>query len=163
MHRRSMRTGFSNQHDIHERIRFYAGGDMVRRTDSSAFEPPSKEDLEAMSEFRYRLRRFLRFSENVTHIAGVTPLQYQLMLHVRGIPGRRWASVGELAERLQAAPNGTAALVSRCETAGLVVRKPGQADRRQVEVHLTGKGERLLNRLAALHKAEIKASGWLFR
>ena len=129
----------------------------------AAIEPPSKEDMEAMSDFRYQLRRFLRFSEDVTHTAGITPLQYQLMLHVRGIPGRHWASVGELAERLQAAPNGTAALVSRCERAGLVVRKASRADRRQVEVHLTAKGERLLTRLAALHKAEIKASGWLFR
>lgn len=127
-----------------------------------AIEPPSKQDLEAMSEFRYQLRRFLRFSEEVTHTAGITPLQYQMMLHVRGIAGRDWATVGELAERLQAAPHGTAALVSRCETAGLVVRKASRSDRRQVEVHLTVKGERLLIRLAALHKSEIKASGWLF-
>ena len=135
---------------------------MVKRV-TVTIEPPSKEDMEAMSAFRYQLRRFLRFSEDVTHSEGVTPLQYQLMLHVRGIQGRHWASVGELAERLQAAPNGTAALVSRCERAGLVVRKASRSDRRQVEVHLTARGERLLIRLAALHKAEIKASGWLFR
>jgi DNA-binding MarR family transcriptional regulator len=122
----------------------------------------SKEDLEAMSEFRYRLRRFLRFSEEVTHAAGVTPLQYQLMLQVRGFPGRSWATVGELAERLQAAPNGTAALVSRCESAGLVIRKPGEADRRQVQVHLTAKGDRCLLKLAALHKPEIESFGWAF-
>jgi len=134
----------------------------VKKRVDAAIEPPTKEDLEAMSAFRYRLRRFLRFSEEVTHTAGVTPLQYQLMLHVRGISGREWASVGELAERLQAAPNGTAALVSRCELAGLVVRKVSRVDRRQVEVHLTAKGERLLIRLAALHKTEIKSSGWLF-
>lgn len=54
-------------------------------------EALSKEDLETMSEFRYRLRRFLRFSEEVTHAAGVTPLQYQLMLQVRGFHGRSWA------------------------------------------------------------------------
>src|SRR5260370_36456500 len=105
-------------------------------------EAPSKEDLEAMSEFRFRLGRFLRFSEEVTHAAGVTPLQYQLMLQVIGFPGRSWATVGELAERLQAAPNGTAALVSRCESAGLVIRKRGEEDRRQVRGHLTVKGER---------------------
>jgi DNA-binding MarR family transcriptional regulator len=126
-------------------------------------ETLSKEDLETMSEFRYRLRRFLRFSEEVTHAAGVTPLQYQLMLQVRGFPGRSWATVGELAERLQAAPNGTAALVSRCESAGLVIRKPGEEDRRQVRVHLTAKGERYLLKLAALHKPEIESFGWTFR
>lgn len=125
-------------------------------------EAPSKEDLEAMSEFRYRLRRFLRFSEEVTRAAGVTPLQYQLMLQVSGFPGRSWATVGELAERLQAAPNGTAALVSRCESTGLVIRKPGNEDRRQVRVHLTAKGERCLTKLAALHKPEIASFGWVF-
>jgi len=125
-------------------------------------ESLSKEDLEAMSEFRYRLRRFLRFSEEVTHAAGITPLQYQLMLQIRGFPGRSWATVGELAERLQAAPNGTAALVSRCESAGLVIRKPGEEDRRQVRVHLTAKGEQCLLKLAALHKPEIESFGWTF-
>jgi len=124
-------------------------------------DAPSKQDLEAMSEFRYRLRRFLRFSEEVTHAEGITPLQYQLLLQVRGFPGRSWATVGELAERLQAAPNGTAALVSRCESAGLVVRKPDDEDRRQVQVHLTSKGERCLLKLAALHKSEIESFGWV--
>jgi DNA-binding MarR family transcriptional regulator len=125
-------------------------------------EGPGKQDLEAMSEFRYQLRQFLRFSEEITHAEGVTPLQYQLLLHVRGFPGRQWATVGELAERLQAAPNGTAALVSRCEAAGLVVRKPDRVDRRQVQVHLTAKGERCLLKLAALHKSEMESFGWTF-
>ncbi|CAD6558332.1 hypothetical protein LMG28727_06600 [Paraburkholderia kirstenboschensis] len=123
---------------------------------------PGKQDLEAMSEFRYQLRQFLRFSEEITHAAGITPLQYQLLLHVRGFPGREWATVGDLAERLQAAPNGTAALVSRCEAAGFVTRKPGRVDRRQVQVHLTAKGERCLLKLAALHKSEMESFGWAF-
>ena len=123
---------------------------------------PSKQDLEAMSEFRYQLRQFLRFSEEITHAAGITPLQYQLLLHVRGLPGRRWATVGEVAERLQAAPNGTAALVSRCEAAGYVTRKSDPMDRRQVQVHLTAKGERCLLKLAALHKSEMESFGWAF-
>jgi DNA-binding MarR family transcriptional regulator len=135
------------------------GGGMAKHLNAS-IEPPSKQDLEAMSEFRYQLRRFLRFSEEVTRMAGVTPLQYQLMLHVQGFEGRGWATVGELAERLQAAPNGTAALISRCESAGLVTREASRSDRRQVQVRLTAKGERLLLRLAALHKPEIEASGW---
>ncbi|MBN3802161.1 winged helix-turn-helix transcriptional regulator [Paraburkholderia sp. Ac-20336] len=123
---------------------------------------PRKEDLEAMSNFRHQLRRFLRYSEEITHAEGVTPLQYQLLLHVHGFPGRTWATVGELAERLQAVPNGTAALVSRCEAAGLVLRRPGKEDRRQVQVHLTARGERCMLKLAALHKPEIEAFGWAF-
>lgn len=123
---------------------------------------PGKRDLEAMSAFRYDLRKFLRASEEIANAAGITTLQYQLLLHVCGFPDRRWATVGELAERLQAAPNGTAALVSRCEAAGLVVRKPDPADRRQVQVHLTATGEKFLLELAAEHKAIYGAFGWIF-
>ena len=62
----------------------------------------NKQDLEAMSSFRYELRKFLRVSEEVCNAAGITTLQYQLLLHVRGFPERRWATVGELAERYEA-------------------------------------------------------------
>ena len=61
-----------------------------------------KKEFETLSLFRYQLRRFLRFSEDVTHQHGVTHLQYLLMLHLKGYPGREWATVGELSERLQA-------------------------------------------------------------
>lgn len=123
---------------------------------------PDKHDLEAMSIFRYELRKFLRVSEEISNAAGITTLQYQLLLHVRGFPGRQWATVGELAERLQAAPNGTAALVSRCEEAGLVTRKADKTDRRQVQVHLTAKGARCLLKLAAEHKAHYGSFAWVF-
>ncbi len=123
---------------------------------------PSKPDLEAMSAFRYDLRKFLRASEEIANAAGITSLQYQLLLHVRGMPERLWATVGELAERLQAAPNGTAALVTRCEAAGLVTRRPDAQDRRQVQVHLSPKGEALLLDLAARHKALYASFGWIF-
>lgn len=115
-----------------------------------------KKDLERLSHFRFRLRCFLRVSEDVCRGAGITPLQYQLLLHVRGMPGRDWAYVGELAERLQAKPHGTVALVTRCEEAGLVVRRAGSEDRRQVEVRLTEKGEEILLRLAQLHQPELR-------
>lgn len=123
----------------------------------------TKQELEELSEFRYQLRRFLRFSEKIVQAEGVTPLQYMLLLHVKGFPGRDWATVGELAERLQASPHGTVALVSRCEAVGLVTRAPSETDHRQVEVHLLAKGERCLAKLAALHKSEVQSFGWAFK
>lgn len=114
----------------------------------------TKKEFETLSEFRYRLRRFLRFSEQVTRKNGITPLQYLLLLHVKGFPGRHWATVGELAERLQASHHGTVALVSRCESLGWVARRQGQADRRAVEVHLTESGERMAAKMAQLHRDE---------
>ncbi|NJD35312.1 MAG: winged helix-turn-helix transcriptional regulator [Betaproteobacteria bacterium] len=115
---------------------------------------PNKKEFETLSEFRYRLRRFLRFSEQVTRKNGITPLQYLLLLHIKGFPGRNWATVGELAERLQAQHHGTVALISRCEKLGWVARRQGQADRRAVEVHLTESGERMAAKMAQLHRDE---------
>ena len=114
----------------------------------------TKKEFETLSEFRYRLRRFLRFSERVTRKNGITPLQYLLLLHLKGFPGRNWATVGELAERLQAQHHGTVALISRCEKLGWVERRQGQDDRRAVEVHLTESGERMAAKMAQLHRDE---------
>jgi DNA-binding MarR family transcriptional regulator len=117
----------------------------------------SKGDFEALAAFRYQLRRFLRFSEEATRRSGVTPLQYQLMLQIKGFPGRDWASVAELAERLQAKHHGVVALVTRCEAAGLVQRNVGRSDQRRVEVQLTPAGDQCLERLARLHRDELES------
>jgi DNA-binding MarR family transcriptional regulator len=117
----------------------------------------AKTDFEQLSEFRYQMRRFERFSEQAAQGEGITPLQYLLLLHIKGYPDREWATIGELAERLQAQHHGVVALVSRCEALGLVERRVSEADRRQVEVHLLKAGERVLSRLAELHRAELRS------
>src|SRR6202012_1396080 len=117
----------------------------------------TKTNFEQLSEFRYQMRRFERFSEQAAQGEGITPLQYLLLLHIKGYPGREWATIGELAERLQTQHHGVVALVTRCEALGLVKRKSSESDRRQVEVHLERTGEKLLSRLAELHRAELKS------
>lgn len=108
-----------------------------------------KQRLEALSDFRFRLRSFLRFSEDAAREEGITVLQYQVLLHTQGFVGREWASISEIAERLQAQAHGVVALVSRCEESGLVRRKASTTDRRQVEVHLLPAGREKLEVLAA--------------
>jgi DNA-binding MarR family transcriptional regulator len=125
-------------------------------------EPLRKSDFAALSEFRYQMRRYERFSENAVQAQGITPLQYLLLLHIKGFQDREWATVGELAERLQAQPHGVVALVSRCEAAGLVERRASTADRRRVEVHLLPAGEAILTHLAAIHRAELRALQGVF-
>jgi len=125
-------------------------------------DPLTKAEFEALSEFRFQIRRFERFSEDAVQAGGITPLQYLLLLHVKGYPGREFATIGELAERLQAKSHGVVALVSRCEEGGFVQRRPSVVDRRQVEVHLLPAGERLLAHLAALHRAELRSLGDVF-
>ena len=117
----------------------------------------TKPNFEQLSEFRYQMRRFERFSEQAAQSEGITPLQNLLLLHIKGNPERDWATIGELAERLQAQHHGVVALVSRCEALDLVRRKISETDRRQVEVHLLTAGEQVLSRLAEMHRAELKS------
>jgi len=124
---------------------------------SAAKPSMAKADFERLAQFRYQLRRFLRFSEELTRCHGITNLQYQLLLQLKGFPGRAWASVGELAERLQAHHHGTVALISRCEAMGLVRRRAHADDRRRVEIHLTAKGTRCVSALAARHREELRS------
>lgn len=84
-------------------------------------------------------------------------LQYLLILQIKGFPGREWATVGELAERLQAKQHGVVSLISRCEAMGLVKRDASISDKRRVEVRLTDKGMGYLERLALLHRAELQS------
>ena len=125
--------------------------------------PLTQGEFEALSEFRFQLRRFERFSEDAVQAFGITPLQYLLLLHVKGFPGGARATVGELAHRLQAKPHGVVALVTRCEEHGFVERRPSRVDRRQVEIHLLAEGERVLAHLAALHRAELQSLGDVFK
>ncbi len=124
--------------------------------------PLTKTDFEALSNFRFQIRRFERFSEDAVQACGITPLQYLLLLHVKGFPGREHATIGELAERLQAKPHGVVALVTRCEERAFVERRQATTDRRQVQVHLLPAGEKLLRHLAELHRAELQSLGDVF-
>jgi len=128
----------------------------------SARDPLTKAEFEALSEFRFQIRRFERFSEDAVQAFGITPLQYLLLLHVKGFPGRTWATVGELAQRLQAKPHGVVALVTRCEEHRFVERRPSVTDRRQVQIHLLPEGERVLDHLASLHRTELQSLGNVF-
>jgi DNA-binding MarR family transcriptional regulator len=79
------------------------------------------------------------------------------MLQIKGFPGREWATVAELAERLQAKHHGVVSLISRCEAAGWVRRVASRSDKRRVEVHLTSEGEARLEQLARLHREELRS------
>ena len=126
-------------------------------------EPLAKQEFETLSNFRYQLRRFLRFSEEVVHSHGMTHLQYLLLLHIKGYHGREWATVGELAEKLQSHHHGAVSLISRCEKLGLVIRKKGRDDKRAVEVHLTPDGDKMIETLARLHRDELIGSTGKFK
>ena len=117
------------------------------------------KNLEIMRDlawFRYNLRRFLRFSENAARECGVTPQQHQLMLGVAAFTDQSKATISELAEFLQERNNSVVGLVERAAESGLVRRQPGDADRRQVVVSLTPKGEATLEKLTKMHHNEAR-------
>ena len=119
-------------------------------------EPLSKEDFEALARFRFAIRRYLRSSEEIVRGHGVTPQQYQLLLALKGFPGREWATVRELAERLQLRHHSVVELVNRAQEQDLVQRTAHPDDGRAVRVTLTAQGDDLLARLAVLHRDELR-------
>ena len=114
------------------------------------------EALRRLAWFRYRIRRFLRFSERVARACGITPQQHQLMLGIGGYTGRDWATISELAEFLQARHNAVVGLVQRAEEHGLVRKVQGEQDRRFVKVHLTRKGSTILDKISRQNIAELR-------
>jgi DNA-binding MarR family transcriptional regulator len=122
-------------------------------------KPLLKSQYETLAAFRYALRRFIHFSDEAAHGAGITPQQYQALLAIKGFPGRDTITVGELAERLQLRHHSAVGLVDRLVAEKLVVRAPSPADRRQVLLQLTGRGEKDLAMLATVHENQLKRIG----
>ncbi len=60
----------------------------IKKSHTSTSSSLGKNDYEHLSDFRHRLRQFLRASELACRAHGLTALQYQLLLHVAGFPGR---------------------------------------------------------------------------
>lgn len=114
-----------------------------------------EQDYAALAGFRFELRRFLRFSEQAAANAGLTPQQHQALLAIRARSDEGML-VGDLAERLMLKPHSASELVKRLAEHGLVERRPGSADRRQVHVALTDRARDLLTSLSASHKAELR-------
>ena len=119
----------------------------------------TKQDFEALAAFRFAIRSYLRFSEDTVRAHGISPQQYQLMLALAGFPGRDWASVKELAERLQLKHHSVVELINRAQQQDLVERTADPDDARAVRVQLTADGARALGLLSALHRDELRRMG----
>jgi DNA-binding MarR family transcriptional regulator len=129
---------------------------VVAEDGQTSSEVLTKQDFEALARFRFGIRRYLRFSEETVRSHGLTPQQYQLLLALKGFPGRDWATVRELADRLQLRHHSVVELVNRAQGQELVERVPHPDDARAVRVQLTPDGEQILARLSALHRDELR-------
>ncbi len=121
--------------------------------------PLTKTDYELLAEFRYRLRRFLGFSEQEARKHGISPQQYQALLAIEGYPGRNRVTIGELAEQMCVTHHSMVGMVNRMEAQGLVQRETGVEDKRQVWITLKPKGLQILEQLYRVHRTALHYSG----
>jgi DNA-binding MarR family transcriptional regulator len=106
---------------------------------------PEVTDVIAVAEFRAALRQFLRRSERVARMSGLTPQRHLLLLMIKRAPGGdEQSTVTQLSQRLQLAQSTVTELVRRAEEAGLIERTQSQRDARVAHLRLTPEGERRL-------------------
>ncbi|HEY2040723.1 MAG TPA: MarR family winged helix-turn-helix transcriptional regulator [Edaphobacter sp.] len=117
------------------------------------------ERLAELAEFRYRLRRFLGFSETAAEEAGISAQQYQLLQVVATVPEGGESSISYIAERMLLRHNSAVELVDRASRSGLVRRVADEADHRKSLVEITEKGGRLLVTLMESHLQKIDNEG----
>jgi DNA-binding MarR family transcriptional regulator len=114
------------------------------------------EEFEKLLEFRVTLRRFQRWSEDQADAAGLTHVQHQLLVAIKGHPGDRPPTVGDLSGYLLQRPHSTVELVNRAESAGLVERTPDGDDGRVIRVRLTPDGDRIMQELTRAHLERLR-------
>ena len=119
----------------------------------------TKAEYGLLAAFRYHLRRFLQFSEEAAQAAGLTPRQYQALLAIKGFPQRERVTIGELAEQLQIVHHAAVELVDRLSAQKLVERQNDHEDRRKVFVKLSRTGSKILEKLSAAHRQELRRLG----
>jgi DNA-binding MarR family transcriptional regulator len=115
------------------------------------------DDYDALAEFRYLLRKFLRFSKDFLRTTGgVNPEQYEALLAIKAFATPVGLTISQLSERLQVRHHSAVNIVDRLVERKVITRETGETDRRRRHVHLTAKGEKLIEELASVHRKEIR-------
>jgi DNA-binding MarR family transcriptional regulator len=117
----------------------------------------TEPDFGALLRFRTALRQFNRWSETQAAAAGLTHIQHQLLLAVKGHLDPRGPTIGEVAEYLLVKSHSVGELVTRVEALGFITRDADSEDRRVVRLRLTAAGEGAIRALTELHVSELKA------
>ncbi len=87
---------------------------------------------------------------------GLTHVQHQLLVAIKGHPDSVPPSVGQIADYLLLQSHSAVGLVDRAEVAGFVRRCPDPNDARVARVELTKTGDRLVTELTAATLAEMR-------
>jgi DNA-binding MarR family transcriptional regulator len=97
----------------------------------------------------------LRDREHAAVAAGITPIQHELLVAVRGHTDKRGPTVGDVSRYLGLRHNSTVGLVDRAASAGLITRRTDDDDRRVVRLRLTPAGRHALATLTVQHRDEL--------
>jgi DNA-binding MarR family transcriptional regulator len=124
-------------------------------------EPDELEfnDYRSLGEFRFQMRRFLRFSEEAAREVGLEAQQHQALLAIKALNQPQGPTVTAISEFLLIRHHSAVGLVDRLVERGLTERNRGTEDKRQVRVRLTAAGEEMLRRLSAQHREELQTLG----
>jgi len=112
-------------------------------------------EFETLANFRYQIRKFLRFSKDLLSSEDLTPDQYQALLAIRASSSNGKLSIRDLAEQLQVRHHSTVGIVDQLVHRAAVVREVATDDRRKILLTLTPKGEEMVQRLAPPHHREL--------
>ncbi len=112
-------------------------------------------DFAALLRFRTALRRFNRWSEEQAAIAGLTHIQHQLLLAIKGHADPRGPTISDAAEYLLVRHHSVVELATRVEMLGFLARHPDDDDRRVVRLRLTSVGEDRIHALTEVHVREL--------
>ncbi len=119
--------------------------------------PLNPDDYDALASFRYAMRKFLSFSRQALLAeAKLTPVQYEALLAVKAFAKSSGLTIGDLSERLQVRHHTAVALVAKLVKRGLIGRKVGATDRRQVFLRLSSQGNHVLQKAAVVHRREMR-------
>jgi len=116
-------------------------------------------EYEQLAAFRYALRSFMRFSEAEAEKRGLTAQHYQALLALRACTEGNRLTINDLAQQLLIRHNSAVGLVDRLTKQRLVTREPSPQDGRKVYLRLTAKGDRILEKLAGIHREELQRIG----
>jgi DNA-binding MarR family transcriptional regulator len=115
-------------------------------------------EYQQLASFRFALRSFLRFSEVAAEKVGLSAQHYQALLAVCATADGH-VTINDLAKQLLIRHNSAVGLVDRLTSQGLVSREPSPDDGRKVILRLTTKGDRVLEKLAEVHREELRRIG----
>lgn len=115
-------------------------------------------EYQQLASFRYALRSFLRFSEAAAKKLGLSAQHYQALLAVCATADGH-VTINDLAQQLLIRHNSAVGLVDRLTAQGLLAREPSAQDGRKVYLRLTAKGDRVLEKLAEVHREELRRIG----